>query len=246
MFAVLGSLIDGYVLLKDKKTMVIGGIVSYTLWTVYDLFFLDFAGAVSDLFVVISNISILVKGYTKYLRRSNIYTVKSLNVSLNTIHTIGKLDSKILDKEYRWDEAKIIELTKDYKYSYILVKDENKIIGYINFLNLKEEVYNKMIESTVFYDSFTKEDILDFTKNRKAYLNLNAIVLSDEYNNSNTVSKIENAIKRYVRNMKKERDFVQEICCFAVNYLEVKVLEDLEFEKVRDITNECFLYRKKV
>ena len=72
------------------------------------------------------------------------------------------------------------------------------------------------------------------------------IILSDEYNNPNSIGKIENAIKRYVRNMKKERYFIQQICCFAVNFVEVKVLEDLGFEKVRDITNECFLYKKEV
>lgn len=246
ILAVLGSLIDGYVLLKDKKTMVIGGILSYSLWTIYDLFFFDFAGAISDIFVVISNLSILIKGYTKYLRKSSIYTVKSLNVSKNTIHTISKLDNQILDKEYRWDEDKIKELTKDYKYSYILVKDENKIIGYINFLNLKEDIYNKMIQSDTLYDNFNKEDILNYTKNRKTYINLNAIVLIDEYNNSNTIKKIENSINRMIKNMKKNRYYIQEMCCFAVNHLEVEILENLGFEKIKDITNECFLYRKKV
>ena len=246
ILAVLGSLIDGYVLLKDKKTMVIGGILSYSLWTIYDLFFFDFAGAISDIFVVISNLSILIKGYTKYLRKSSIYTVKSLNVSKNTIHTISKLDNQILDKEYRWDEDKIKELTKDYKYSYILVKDEDKIIGYINFLNLKEDIYNKMIQSDTLYDNFNKEDILNYTKNRKAYINLNTIVLIDEYNNSNTIKKIENSINRMIKNMKKNRYYIQEMCCFAVNHLEVEILENLGFEKIKDITNECFLYRKKV
>lgn len=246
ILAVLGSLIDGYVLLKDKKTMVIGGILSYSLWTIYDLFFFDFAGAISDIFVVISNLSILIKGYTKYLRKSSIYTIKSLNVSKNTIHTISKLDNQILDKEYRWDEDKIKELTKDYKYSYILVKDENKIIGYINFLNLKEDIYNKMIQSDTLYDNFNKEDILNYTKNRKAYINLNTIVLIDEYNNSNTIKKIENSINRMIKNMKKNRYYIQEMCCFAVNHLEVEILENLGFEKIKDITNECFLYRKKV
>ena len=245
ILAVLGSLIDGYVLLKDKKTMVIGGILSYSLWTIYDLFFFDFAGAISDIFVVISNLSILIKGYTKYLRKSSIYTVKSLNVSKNTIHTISKLDNQILDKEYRWDEDKIKELTKDYKYSYILVKDENKIIGYINFLNLKEDIYNKMIQSDTLYDNFNKEDILNYIKNRKAYINLNTIVLIDEYNNSNTIKKIENSINRMIKNMKKNRYYIQEMCCFAVNHLEVEILENLGFEKIKDITNECFLYRKK-
>ena len=246
IFAVLGSLVDGYVLLKDKKTMVIGGIISYSLWTVYDLFFLDFAGAISDIFVVISNITIIIKGYTIYLRHSSIYTVKSLRVSANTIHTISKLDNKLLDKEYRWSEEKIKGLTKDYKYSYILVKDENKIIGYINILNIKENIYQQMIQSDTLYDNFNKEDILDYIKNRKLYLNLNAIVLSDEYHNSITIKKIENAITRMIKKMKKDRYYIQEICCFAVNYLEEQVLEDLGFEKIKDITNECFLYTMKV
>lgn len=246
LLAVLGSLIDGFVLLRNKKSMVLGGIISYSLWTIYDLFFLDFVGAISDIFIVISNTSIMIKGYTKYLRRSNIYTVKSLKVSKNTIHTISKLDNQLLDKEYRWDEDKIKELTKDYKYSYILVKDENKVIGYINFLNLREDVYNLMIESNSLYDDFNKEDIIKLTKNRKLYFNLNSIVLSNEYNNSDTIKKIENAITRMVKKLKKDRYYIQEICCFAVSFLEKQVLEDLGFDKVKDISNECFLYMKKV
>ncbi|MBR2659027.1 YgjV family protein [Candidatus Saccharibacteria bacterium] len=244
LLAVFGSVIDGYVMLKSKRTMVVGGIISYALWVVYDLCFFDFANAVSDMFIVVSNVSILVRGYNKYLHRSNIYTVKSLRISMSTVHEIDKLDRKALDGEYRWDEETIKELTKDHKYSYILVKDENKVIGYVNFLNLKEDVYEKMLNSYDLYDDFAKEDIAEFTKNRKAYLNLNAIVLNDDYFNSDTIYKIENAIKRYIRTMRKNRYYIQELCCFAVSPLEFRVLEDLKFEKVRDITNECCIYRK--
>ena len=49
-----------------------------------------------------------------------------------------------------------------------------------------------------------------------------------------------------IKNMKKNRYYIQEMCCFAVNHLEVEILENLGFEKIKDITNECFLYRKKV
>ena len=244
ILAVLGSLIDGFVLLKSKKTMVYGGIISYLLWFIYDIYFMDIAGGISDLFVVISNLSIVLIGYSKYLHRSNIYTVKSLRVSKNTIKTIDKLDKANLDKEYRWDIDKVSELTKDKKYSYILVKDENKVVGYINFLNLTEEVYNKMLESNEIYDSFEVSDISDYTKNRKIYLNLNSIVLLDEYNNSDTIKKIEDAIKRHIKKMRKNRYYIQELCCFSVNYLENKVLEDLEFNEEKKITNECSLYRK--
>ena len=46
--------------------------------------------------------------------------------------------------------------------------------------------------------------------------------------------------------MRKNRYFINEICSFAVNDLEVTILEQLGFEKVRNITNECFLYKKEI
>ncbi len=246
MIAIVGSLIDGYVMLKNKKTMVIGGVVSYFLWVIYDAYFLDFSGILSDGFVVISNIVILVQGYNKYLHRSNIYTVRALFISKNTIDIIEKLDRQNLDRCYRWDKDKIEDLTKKKKYSYILVKDENKVVGYVNFLNLNEKIYKKILKTEVFYNDFEKKDIVDWTKNRKAYVIINAIVLNDVYNNKNTISKIENSIKRYISFMRKNRYYIEEICSFAVNDLEVTILENLGFEKVRNITNECFLYKKEI
>ena len=103
-----------------------------------------------------------------------------------------------------------------------------------------------MVKSEVFFDDFTNKDILDWTKNRRSFVNLNAIVLNDVYNNKNTISKIENAIKRYIKFMRKNRYYIDEICSFAVNDLEVTILENLGFEKVRNITNECFLYKKEI
>lgn len=244
LLAVFGSIIDSFAMLNSRRTMVLGGVISYTLWVVYDLAFFDFASAVSDAFVIASNLSILAKGYNKYLHRSNVYTVKPIRISINTIHAIEKLDKKLLDKTYRWDEETIKKLTKDRKHSYILVKDRNRIVGYVNFLNLKEEVYRQMLESYEFYDNFEVEDLAEFIKNRKIYLNLNSIILNDDYANSNTTEKIEAAINRYIRNMKRNRYYIQELCCFAINHTEIKILENLGFEKVRDISNECFLYRK--
>ncbi len=246
IIAVVGSLIDGYSMLKDKRTMVIGGIISYLLWIIYDAWFFDFAGVISDGFVMISNVTILIEGYNKYLHRSNVYTVRTQYISKKTVEIIDKLDRQNLDRVYRWDKAKIEDLTKNKKYSYILIKDKNKIIGYINFLNLEEEIYNKIMNLEEFFDDFKKEDILDYKKNKKAYVNLNAVVLYDIYNNKNTLSKIENSIKRYVKYMRKNRYYINEICAYAVNNLEVTVLENLGFEKVRNITNECFLYKKEI
>jgi len=56
---ILASLTDGYTLTKKKKVVVIGGVISYTLWVIYDLCVLSFAGALTDGIIVISNLLIL-------------------------------------------------------------------------------------------------------------------------------------------------------------------------------------------
>ena len=244
--AVLGSLIDGYTTLKSKKVIVYGGIISNTLWIIHDAYFMDFAGAFTDLFLVLSNLSIITNGYVKYIRRADVYTVSGSYISKKTINTIDKLDNDILDKEYRWGKEKIEHLTKNEKYSYIFIKDKNKVVGYVNFLNLDKDIYDKMVNSDEFYDSFENKDIISYTKNKKLYLNLNAIVLRDEYDNSDTLDKICRAINKYINSKRKERYYINEICTFAVNDLEVRILESLGFEKIKNITNECFLYRKVI
>lgn len=246
LIAVCGSFIDGYVMLKSKKTMVIGGILSCLLWIIYDACFLDFAGVISDSFIIISNASILINGFNKYLHRNNVHTVKPMYISKSTIGVIDKLDKQLLDKEYRWDKQTIEKLTRNKKYSYILLKDKKRVIGYVNFLNIKQEIYEKMIESTTIYDTFNEEDVIDYKANRASYLNLNAIVTRDEYENSNTIEKIETSINDYIKKMKKKRYYIKEICSFSVNHLEEKILEDLEFEKIKEINNECYLYKKTI
>ena len=60
LFPIAASLLDGYTLTKKKKIVVIGAIISYTLWVIYDLYVKSYSGAITDGIVVLSNISILL------------------------------------------------------------------------------------------------------------------------------------------------------------------------------------------
>lgn len=57
---IAASLIDGYSLTKKKKIVVIGAIISYTLWVIYDISVMSISGAITDGIVVLSNLSILL------------------------------------------------------------------------------------------------------------------------------------------------------------------------------------------
>lgn len=60
---ICASLIDGYSLTKKRKLVVIGAIISYILWVIYDIFVMSYSGAITDGLIVLSNLSILIFGY---------------------------------------------------------------------------------------------------------------------------------------------------------------------------------------
>lgn len=63
---ILASLVDGYSLTKKKKFVIIGGIITYLIWVIYDLSVMSFTGAIFDGIIVISNIYIIIKNKYTY------------------------------------------------------------------------------------------------------------------------------------------------------------------------------------
>lgn len=55
------SLIDGYFLSGNKKGVIVGGIISYIIWFIYDLSSHSYAGAFFSMALVISNVFVIIK-----------------------------------------------------------------------------------------------------------------------------------------------------------------------------------------
>lgn len=60
------SLLDGYTLTKKKDTVVIGAIISYTSWVMYDIFVMSYSCAITDGLIVLSNLSILLFDFNPF------------------------------------------------------------------------------------------------------------------------------------------------------------------------------------
>lgn len=69
LFPIFASVVDGFTLIKKRKIIVAGAIVSYTLWVLYDLFVGSYSCLITDGIVVISNLSILL--FDKELIKNN-------------------------------------------------------------------------------------------------------------------------------------------------------------------------------
>lgn len=73
---IFSSLLDGYTLTKKKKIVVIGAIISYTSWVIYDISVMSISCAITDGLVVISNICILIFGDTIVEKFNKLVTKK--------------------------------------------------------------------------------------------------------------------------------------------------------------------------
>lgn len=100
------------------------------------------------------------------------------------------------------------------------------------------------MNSEIVYDKFKEDDIVTFKNKKDYYLNINSIVLKNEYHNKDSIEKISAAIDKFIR-LKQNRGYrIKAISSIAVNEFEIKVLEKLDFIKVKNITNEIYLYEK--
>ena len=78
VFPIIASLIDGYSLTKRKKIVVVGAIISYTLWVIYDICVMSYSGVLTDGLVVLSNLFILLfnKDIKTIAKSGNTYYLK--------------------------------------------------------------------------------------------------------------------------------------------------------------------------
>ncbi len=63
LLPIIAGLIDGYTLTKKKNVVVLGAVISYSIWVIYCFCIGSYAGALTDGILVVSNLSILLFHY---------------------------------------------------------------------------------------------------------------------------------------------------------------------------------------
>jgi hypothetical protein len=66
LLPIFSSFLDGYTLTKRKNIVVVGAIISYTSWVIYDIFVMSYSCAITDGIVVLSNLSILLFDFNPF------------------------------------------------------------------------------------------------------------------------------------------------------------------------------------
>ena len=170
LLPVIGSIIDGISQTKNKNIATIGSIIANILWVIYDIIIIAYACALTDGILVISNISILLLGYSRILKINKLRIVHGRTLSKNVYTAINKLDEKTYGKEYIWSYD--YEKTADSKNkdSLLMLKYNNEIVGYLNYYVLSEEEYFKVINSDEMLKEYDINNIIKFRKTRKNFI----------------------------------------------------------------------------
>lgn len=239
---VLGSLIDSYGTARDSKSANIASIVSNILWVIYDLIILSYIGAINDFIVILCNVGVLFFGYSRLLRISKFRITRCNYLNKKTVNQIYELDLKNYGKDNLWNKDYQMDVFKKNSDSMFLIKYKNDLVGYINYLNITKEEYDKIKLSKKIPDSINIDRIIEFKKNKKAYVLIDSININKQYENDKAVELIDRKIKSFIKMKKNRKIYIHGILGNALTDFEKNVYEHMEFKKIDIKDNDLSLY----
>ena len=243
---VLGSVIDSFGVSKDSKTANICSILSNTLWTIYDIYILSYIGAINDAVVIICNISVLFLGYSRLMHISKFRIVKYNYLTKKTIDKIYNLDLKNFGSDNTWEQKYQLDVYKRNKDSFFAVKYKHEFAGYINYLNVVEEEYNRLKNIRKIPDKIELDKIIKFKPGRKSYILIESINVKKEYEKEQTMDLIYKKLKSFINIKHRQRIYIHGIISFATSDFEKKIYEEMKFIKIKDVQDGESLYELPV
>lgn len=243
LLPIIASIIDGFSLTKNKKIATIGCIISNALWVVYDFYVLAYASVFADSVLIISNISILLLGYSRLLKSNKLRILQGRSLTKNLYNVIYELDKKNYGLEYTWpfDYEKNIELKN--KNSILLIKSQNEIVGYLNYLIINEEEYLRIINSEEMIKEYNINNIIQLHKSKNNYLVIDSINVKSKFHNTVTIKLITKKIKQLVLKNYRNNYKISSIISVALNQFEKDVLEKAGFSLIKEYSKKESLYK---
>ena len=243
LLPIIGSIIDGFSLTKNKKVATIGSIIANTLWVIYDIIILAYASAITDGALIVSNISLLLFGYSMLLKSSKIRIVQCRNLSKNVYSAIYELDKNEYGIEYTWPLNYEKAIKNKNEKNLFLLKFDNDIIGYFNCLVINEEEYNKIISSDVIIKEYDINNIVELQKRRKNYLIIDSINLKNKFRNEVSADIIIKKFEEIIVNNYENSYNTESVLALALNKFEEEVLEKIGFTKYKEYNSKATLYK---
>lgn len=234
LLPVIGSVIDGFVLTKNKTIATIGSIVASILWIIYDVVILAYSAAATDSILVISNLFVLFLGYSRILHIDKLHVIKCQYLSRRICSNIIALDRETYAEQYLWsvDQQKdIFNMNRD---SIMLIRDKKKTVGYVNYIVVTEDKYQRMKRATTFNNSFYTADVEQFRKRRKNYLLIESVNVAKSYESKKMAEFVGKKVRTMLRDKQKCGFNIYGILSVGISDFEKDFLAAMNFEHIKD------------
>ena len=239
---VLASILDSFGASRDSRTANACSIVSNSLWTIYDILILSYVGAFNDIVVVICNISVLVFGYSRIMHINKFRIVKYNYLTNKTIDKLYDLDKKTYGENNTWDKSYQRSVYLRNNDSLYIIKYKHEIVGYLNYLNIVEEEYDRLKRIKKLPSILDLDSIIRFKTNRKNYVLLESVNIKKEYEQTQTIELIQKKLKSFINIKHRQRIYIDSILVFATSNFEKELCETLNFNKIKELEDNTFLY----
>ncbi len=240
LFSIFASVNDGYALMYKGKKVVVLGIVTYILWIIYDIYCQSYINVFAQALLVVSNILILIRGRRLFLNSDRLVMKKG--ISMNSFHTLYKMDKELFHEMFLFEKGDLEKGIKNKIIDYLVLKYENKDIGYVNFARISKRKYDKITNGNDF-ERVNYRDLLKQSKDVDNYLNIINLSIDYDYQNKVTNELVSEAIRTYLINQKKSGFNIIGVVSTAVLDNEKSILENCQFQKTKNYRTNYQVYK---
>ena len=157
------------------------------------------------------------------------------------IDDIIKLDDEFYDPEYMWDNDYQLQVYKRNRDSFIAIKYNNTLIGYLNYLSINKGVYDTMKASDITIDDFELNDIIPFGDD--TYLTINSIVIKKEYQDKDVIKIITDGFLNKLKELSNKGINIKGIIGIAISNDGRKFFNNLGFSNNKELSDgHCMYY----
>jgi hypothetical protein len=157
------------------------------------------------------------------------------------IDDIIKLDDDFYDTDYIWANEYQLDVYKRNKDSFIAIELNGKLIGYLNYLCIKDSTYNKIIESNITIDDFELNEIVEYQEGDN-YITINSIVIKKEYQDTNIIKYLTDGLLSKLKMLEENNKHIAGINGIAISEDGIKFFKNLGFTNVKLLKDNNSLF----
>lgn len=167
--------------------------------------------------------------------------INSKSITPDFIDRILEIDQSIYPKSLCGSYQSLFTRFSKNTDSYLLVKVQNKIVGYMCFFPITDTLTKNIITTDLLYDdNITANDILDYSCSNTLFILSVAIV--SEYQQTSAVRLLAQEFIRFIQEKKKQGLQIDSIYSIAVSDDGSKFLGSLGLNNIKSYPNGYSLF----